>query len=282
MDFSEILEPLQKFFGVFFRWDIMQQAFPIVARAFPVSVLLGLFGFLLAIPLGLILAFMKMSKVKLLRWPTTAYIDVVRGTPLALQILILYFGMPLLPYYAQIMGPLQSIKFLGIDMTVFLRGIMILSLNSSAYLAEIFRAGIQSIPKGQMEAARSLGLNFPKAMAFVILPQTVKRILPTAMSEFILLFKDTALFAAVSVMEMTLAAKTIAGRSFNQSSYIIAAFFYLLITIPLGRFVSMLENKLAESEGTGGVSGKRPPRLRGMNSTHVVPHTESILDTQEG
>jgi polar amino acid transport system substrate-binding protein len=180
------------------------------------------------------------------------------------------------------MGPLQSVKFLGLDLTVYLRGLFILSFNSSAYLAEIFRAGIQSIPKGQMEAARSLGLTFPQAMGYVILPQTIKRVLPTMMSEFILLFKDTALFAAVSVMEMTLAAKTIAGRSFNQSSYVVAAVFYLVITIPLGRLVSMLENKLAESEGAGASNGKKPPRMRGIDSEHIVPHTESVFELQEG
>jgi len=267
---------------IFFNWDVMKQAFPVVAAAFPVSIVFGMGGFLLAIPFGLLLSFMKMAKSILVRWPATVYVDVVRGTPLALQILILYFGLPLLPIYSQIMGPLQGIEFLGINLTVYARCLFILSFNSSAYLCEIFRAGIQSIPKGQMEAARSLGLSLPKSMAYVILPQTIRRILPTMMSEFILLFKDTALLAAVSVMEMTLASKVIAGRLFNQSSYVIAACFYLLITIPLGRAVSWLENKLAESEGSGNAGGKRPPRLRGVNSTHVVPHTDRVFDTRKG
>ncbi|MCL2024968.1 MAG: amino acid ABC transporter permease [Coriobacteriia bacterium] len=227
----------------------MKQALPIVAAAFPVSLIFGFGGFLLAIPGGLTLAFMKMARYRLLRWPATVYVDVVRGTPLALQILILYFGLPFLPIYNVIAAPLSGIDVLGINATVYLRGLLILSLNSSAYLCEIFRAGIQSIPRGQMEAARSLGLSLPRSMAFVILPQTVRRILPTMMSEFILLFKDTALLASVAVMEMTLASKIIAGRVFNQSSYVVAACFYLLLTIPLGRLVSYMENRLAESEG---------------------------------
>ena len=269
---------------IFFNLDYMWQALPLVANAFPVSLILGAVGFLIAIFGGLTLAFMKMAKVKVLRWPATVYVDVVRGTPLALQILILYFGLPLLqPAYGIVMGPLKSIMFLGIDLTVYARAILILALNSSAYLCEIFRAGIQSIPKGQMEAARSLGLSLPKAMVFVILPQTIRRVLPTMMSEFILLFKDTALFAAVSVMEMTQVSKIFAGRTFNQSSYVVAAIFYLLLTIPLGRLVSWLENRLAASDGGGTPTpGKREPRLRGVLPDHVVPHVESVLAEQEG
>lgn len=263
---------------VFFNLDIMKQAFWVVLGAFPVSLIFGVTGFLLAIPGGLVLAFMKMAKTGIVRVVATIYVDIVRGTPLALQILILYFGLPLLPIYSTIMAPLKGIEFLGINLTVYARGLLILSLNSSAYLCEIFRAGIQSIPKGQMEAARSLGLTRPQAMLYVILPQTVRRILPTMMSEFILLFKDTALLASVSVMEMTLASKVIAGRLFNQSSYVIAACFYLVVTIPLGRVVSMLENKLAQSEGD---AGKRPPMLRGLDSEHVTAHVENVLHPEK-
>lgn len=264
---------------VFFNVDVMKQAFPVVMAAFPVSIILGVGGFLFAIPGGLTLAFAKMAKLKVFRWPATVYVDVVRGTPLALQILILYFGLPLLPFW-KFMAPLKGMELMGIDATVYFRGLFILSFNSSAYMCEIFRAGIQSIPKGQMEASRSLGMTLPQSMMYVILPQTVRRILPTLMSEFILLFKDTALLASVSVMEMTLASKVIAGRLFNQSAYVIAACFYLVMTIPLGRLVSMLENRLAAQEGGG--TGKRPPLVKdGIDSEHVVAHIENVLAEQE-
>jgi polar amino acid transport system substrate-binding protein len=235
----------------------------------------------MAIPGGLLLAFMKMAKTRWFRWPATLYVDIIRGTPLFLQILIVYFGLTLLPFYQTLIKEVAWVKqpfVLGIDYTVYFRAFFVLSLNSAAYMAEIFRAGIQSIPKGQMEAARSLGMTTPQAMTFVIIPQTVRRILPTLMSEFILLFKDTALLAAVGVAEMTLRSREFVASTFNQSAYMVAAAFYLLLTIPLGRLVGRLEDKLAETEGGGG--GKRPPTLDApaIDSEHVIPHHERVLD----
>lgn len=231
---------------------IMAGAFKVVATAFPVSVAFGVLGFVFAIPLGLALAFMKMGKTRLLRWPATVYVDVVRGTPLFLQMLLVFFALPLMPFYQSFLASNQWINEAGpltISYSYWFRGLLVLSLNSAAYMAEIFRAGIQSINKGQLEAAHSLGMTTPQAMAFVILPQTVRRILPTMMSEFILLFKDTALLSAVGVAEMLLRAREVAATKFNASSYLLAALFYLVLTIPLGRFVANLENRLAASEG---------------------------------
>lgn len=234
--------------------SMARRSFPIVARAFPVSVLIVLVAFAIAIPLGLTLAFMKMAKLAILRWIATIYVDVVRGTPLFLQILLVFFGIPLLPMWktlTQAIPWMNSAGLFGITNTLYVRAFLVLSLNSAAYMCEIFRAGIQSIPKGQTEAARSLGMTTPQAMTFVIIPQTVRRILPTLMSEFILLFKDTALLAAVGLAEMALRAKEISASTFNTTPFVLAAFFYLVVTIPLGRIVQRLENKLAESEGGG-------------------------------
>lgn len=269
---------------LFFSIEVMQRAFPIVLKAFPVSVTFGLGSFLIAIPAGLTLSFMKMSKSKFLRWPATVYVDVVRGTPLFLQIMLIFFGLPLTPMYQALITAFPGMKapiFFGIDASIMLRCFAVLSFNSSAYMCEIFRAGIQSIAKGQNEAARSLGMTIPQTMMYVVLPQTVRRILPTMMSEFILLFKDTALLAAVSVAEMTLRAKETAATTFNQSAYIVAALMYLVVTIPLGRFVSGLENRLAAQDGGG--SGKRPPRVgtAGIDSDHVVAHSERVIADQE-
>lgn len=240
---------------LYFSPKVMAEAFPVILKAFPVSLAFGVVAFVLAIPGGLLLAFMKMARSRWVRWPSTLYVDVVRGTPLFLQILIVYFGLPLMPFYQAIVGAnpwMQQDGPLGLTWTIWVRGLFVLSFNSAAYMAEIFRAGIQSIPKGQMEAARSLGMSTPLAMAYVIIPQTIRRILPTMMSEFILLFKDTALLAAVGVAEMALRAREVAATTYNASSYVLAAGFYLLVTIPLGRFVAQLEDRLAASEGGGG------------------------------
>jgi len=270
----------KKITHLFFSFRVISDSFPIILRAFPVSLTFGFVAFGLAIPGGLLLAFMKMAKMRWVRWPATIYVDVIRGTPLFLQILIVYFGLTLLPAYGSMIEANPWMKepfFLGLDFTLYLRGLTVLSLNSAAYLCEIFRAGIQSIPKGQMEAARSLGMTVPRAMAYVIIPQTIRRILPTMMSEFILLFKDTALLAAVGIAEMTLRAREVAASTLNQSAYVLAASFYLIVTIPLGRFVARLEDRLAEAEGGGG--GKRPPTVpSAIDSEHEIAHHERVID----
>lgn len=264
------------FMRVFFSPTVAAETFPLVLQGFPITLTLGFVGFALAIPLGLALAFMKMSRFAPLRWISTFYIDIIRGTPLLLQILIIYMGLPLLPAFQTAMEPFSDVSMLGVSFSAWFRAFLILSANSSAYLAEIFRAGIQSIPKGQMEAARSLGMKAPVAMAFVILPQTIRRILPTCMSEFILLLKDTALFAMVAMGEVMLQARIESARVFNMTPLTVAAIFYLIVTIPAGRIVARLENKLAEQdEGTAG-RGKRSPRLD-VASTHIVPHEENVL-----
>lgn len=233
---------------------VLGQAFPIILRAFPKSLVAVLVSFALAIPFGLALAFMKMAKLGWLRIPATIYVDFIRGTPIFLQILIVFFGLPLMPFWQAFVAVVPQINdpgLFGETNSMWLRVIIVLSFNSAAYMAEIFRAGIQSINKGQMEAARSLGMTTAKAMQFVVIPQTVRRILPTMMSEFILLFKDTSLFAAVGFGEMVMKAREVSSSTLNVSAYLLAAAFYLVITIPLGRVVQVMENRLARSEGGG-------------------------------
>lgn len=260
---------------LFLSPTIMMQAFPVILRAFPVSLFFGLGSFILGIPLGLALAFMKMARTRWARWPATAYVDVIRGTPLFLQILLVFFGLPLFPFWKSMIQAnpwMNQAAIFGISWSAYMRGFLILSLNCAAYLCEIFRAGIQSISRGQMEAARSLGMTTPQAMAFVIIPQTVRRILPTMMSEFILLFKDTALLAAVGITEMVLRAREVAAAKFNPSAYVLAAAFYLVVTIPLGRLVANLEERLAISEGRGG-----PPRPPVDTDSSIDPDSVAPL-----
>ena len=158
-----------------------------------------------------------------------------------------------------------------------------LALNSSAYQCEIFRAGIQSISKGQFEAARSLGMNAAQTMMFVIIPQTIRRVLPTMTSEFILLYKDTSLLAAVGVMEIVMYAKTIVASTGSITPYIVAAIFYLVLTIPLANLVGRLEARLAGND-TGAVKKQKKRAVkeakRALNPGVVEekleedPHTE--------
>ncbi|MGN0301387.1 MAG: amino acid ABC transporter permease, partial [Anaerotardibacter sp.] len=155
-------------------------------------------------------------------------VNVVRGTPLFLQIYIAFFGLPLA----------------GINVPNFPLGVAVLVLNSAAYQCEIFRAGIQSIPKGQSEAARSLGMTKLQTTFSIIIPQMVRRVIPTMTNEFILLYKDTSMLAAVGVMEIVMYAKSIVASTGSITPYIVAALFYLVITIPMANLVGVMERKL--------------------------------------
>ena len=222
-----------KFLRLFLNPTVLVTSFPVVLSGFFMAVGIVAVAFPVAIPIGLVLALMRMSKLAVLRGLATTYVNVVRGTPLFLQIYIAFFGLPLA----------------GISIPNFPLGVIVLCLNSAAYMCEIFRAGILSIPKGQFEAASSLGMRYSQTMLFVIFPQMVKRVVPTLTSEFILLYKDTSLLAAVGVMEVILYAKSIVATTGSITPYIVAACFYLVITIPLAKVAIILENKLALTDG---------------------------------
>lgn len=218
-----------KFLHLFFDPAIIVTTVPSVFWGWLLALALVAISFPLAIPLGLCWSFLRMAKNRFARALGSLYINVVRGTPLFLQIYIAFFGLPLL----------------GIQMDNFVLGVVVLVMNSSAYLAEIFRAGIQSINKGQFEASRSLGMNGAQTMVFVIIPQTFRRVIPTMTSEFILMYKDTSLLAAVGVMEIMMYSKTITAATGNVTPYIVAACFYLIVTIPLTRAINHMEERLA-------------------------------------
>lgn len=238
-----------QFFNIFLQPQMIVTSIPLLFTGWLLSIALVVVAFPFAILGGLLLAFMKMSKIWPVRFLANVYINVVRGTPLFLQIFIAFVGLPIA----------------GLRAPLFPTGVFVLALNSSAYLAEIFRAGIQSINKGQFEAASSLGMSYPQAMAYVIIPQTVKRVLPTMTSEFILLFKDTALLSAVGVFELMLYSNSLATRGGSLTPFMVAAVYYLIITIPLINWVSSLERRLAIAEGGAAASGNPPekPRRRG-------------------
>ena len=233
-----------QFFNIFLRPQVIVTSVPLLFLGWLISIALVLVAFPFAILGGLILAFAKMSKLWPVKFLANIYINVVRGTPLFLQIFIAFVGLPIA----------------GVRAPWFPTGVFVLALNSSAYLAEIFRAGIQSISKGQFEAASSLGMSYPQAMFYVIIPQTVKRVLPTMTSEFILLFKDTALLSAVGVFELMLYANSITTQTATLTPFMVAAVYYLIITVPLINWVASLERRLAVAEGGQAASGNPPGR----------------------
>ncbi|MDR2957674.1 MAG: amino acid ABC transporter permease [Coriobacteriales bacterium] len=221
------------FLRVFLNPSWVVASVPVLFLGWLRSLMLVGIGFPLAIPIGLGVSFLRMSRFPPFRVISSVWVNIIRGTPLFLQIYIAFFGLPLL----------------GIFIADYTKAVLVLAMNSSAYLAEIFRAGIQSINKGQFEAANSLGMNSYQTMFFVIIPQTVRRVLPTMTSEFILLYKDTSLLAAVGVMEQMNFAKSLVNTAGTMTPYMVAAGYYLLVTLPLIRVISILEKKLGASEG---------------------------------
>jgi len=229
-----------QFLGMFFKPQLLLTSFVSLFGGWLVCLAIVVIAYPFAIALGLCFAFMKISKHRLLRAIAIVYINILRGTPLFLQIYIMFFGLPMV----------------GININNNVLGVIVMAINSSAYLAEIFRAGIQSIPKGQYEAAASLGMNNMQTMLTIILPQTVRRVIPTATSDFITAYKDTSLLSSVGVMELMMFSKNLTTVSGNITPYMAAAIYYLIVTLPLIKVVTIVENRLALSE-TGG--GRRPP-----------------------
>lgn len=187
---------------------------------------------LISLPLGLILCFGRMSKNSIIRTIVTAYISIMRGTPLMLQLMVVYFG----PYF------LFGIRIsMGYSLIAVLIGF---SINYAAYFCEIYRGGIESIPIGQYEAAKILGYNKFQTFIRIILPQVIKRILPSVTNEVITLVKDTSLAFVVAVSEMFTIAKQIASAQTTMMPFLIAAVFYYVFNLIVALFMGWIEKKL--------------------------------------
>ena len=186
----------------------------------------------LALPLGLALALIRISNNRAASHAVNGYIWLMRGTPLMLQLLFVYYALPFLPV-------------VGIRLPDFPAAILAFTLNYAAYFAEIFRAGIQSIDRGQYEGARVLGFSYGQTMRRIVLPQVIKRILPPMSNETITLVKDTSLIYVLALNDLLRAARGIVQRDFTITPFIVAAGFYLLMTLVLTWFFQRLEKRHA-------------------------------------
>lgn len=192
---------------------------------------LGLFTItlLLSIPIGLLLALLRLSRIKFISFLVNAYIWLMRGTPLMLQIFFIYFALPML----------------GIRFDSFSTAVIAFTLNYAAYFAEIFRAGIQGVNKGQYEAAKTLGMSYSQTMWRIVLPQMVKKILPPLSNETITLIKDTSLVYVLALQDLMRIAYQLVKRDFDLSPFFIAAVFYLAMTLILTMLYQKLEKYYA-------------------------------------
>ncbi len=208
----------------------MSNMFPILLGATWTSLQLFFLALLFSLPLALVVALGRMSRMKVISYPVRVYLLIMRGTPLMLQLMVVYFG----PYYA--FGWSWSDRFVA--------AVVAYVINYAAYFAEIYRGGIESIPKGQYEAGKVLGFTRGQTFFRIILPQVVKRILPACGNEFMTLVKDTALAMTIAVTELMRQAGSIAAREFSIMPFLVAGLFYLIINTVVEQGFHLAEKKL--------------------------------------
>lgn len=194
------------------------------------TILISVMSVMLGSLLGVILSLMKISKNRVLNLISTAYVEFFRGTPLLVQVYIIFYGI-------------------NLDIPKFAAGVLALSLNSGAYVAEIIRGGIQSVDSGQMEAARSLGMNYTAAMRYIIIPQAIKNVLPALGNEFIVIVKESAIVSVIGIHEIMYNAQVIRGNTYEPfAPLFFAAILYFILTFSLSKGLSRLEGRLRLSD----------------------------------
>ena len=212
--------------------DYVLQILPHLIEGTGVTLQVFAITLVLSMPLGLVLALLRISRFGVVSGAVNGYIWLMRGTPLMLQMLFIYFALPFVPV-------------IGIRLPDFPAAIVAFVLNYAAYFAEIFRAGIQSIDRGQYEGARVLGLTYAQTMRRIVLPQVTKRILPPISNETITLVKDTSLIYVLAMNDLLRAARGIVQRDFSTTPFVVAAAFYLIMTLVLTYIFQRMEKKYA-------------------------------------
>ena len=209
--------------------QLVMSQMPYLLEGVWMTIRLTFFAVGVGIIIGTILGLARVSKNKIFGGIAKAYIEFFRGTPLLVQLFLLYFGLP----------------SLGIDMPNYLAAVIGLGLNSGAYVGEIVRSGINAINTGQMEAARSLGMNYSQAMKYVVLPQAIKQVIPPLGNEFIALLKDSSLVSVIAVRDLTRQGRLIISRTYRSFLFwVVVAILYFIMTFAMTRLVNYLERRL--------------------------------------
>lgn len=195
---------------------------------------LAFFTLLLGVVFGVLLALMRLSKNPFLKGISSSYIEFIRGTPLLVQLYIVYYGLP---------------QVTGMRFPSFVAGIIALTINSSAYIAEIIRAGILSVNAGQMEAVRSLGMSHTLAMRYIIIPQAFKNILPALGNEFIVVIKESAIVSIIGIYDIMYSGNIIRGNTYRPfEPLIVVAVIYFVITFTLSNLMGIAERRMRVSD----------------------------------
>jgi len=213
-------------------WELFIETMPGYKDAVIATVNITVLGLIIGMLIGLFFAFLKVNKLKVLNIIADIYITIIRGTPLVVQIFILYFGL---------------VHF--VDLGRFLSGGIALGVHNGAYIAEIFRGSIQSIDRGQAEASRSLGMSYPLTMRRIVLPQALRRAIPPLGNQFIIALKDSSLVAFIGFQDLFNRAQRIqSATGLAMESYIIVGIYYLLLVLVLSFIVNRIERRLSKSE----------------------------------
>ncbi|GAA0488753.1 hypothetical protein GCM10008986_13190 [Salinibacillus aidingensis] len=210
--------------------NIILEGLPTLLKGMGVTIEVTVISLILAMFIGLVLGIFSITKSKILRTISIVFVDIIRGTPLLVQILFIYFGLP---------------SVIDISLTAFAAGVIAITVNAAAYLVEIFRAGINSIDKGQMEAGRTIGFSYSQTMRLIILPQAVRRMIPAFVNQFIVSIKDTSLLSAIGLAELTLSGQSIYAANFHAFEILFAVgVLYFVIIYSLSLFSRWLERRL--------------------------------------
>ena len=212
-----------------FNVELMVNSFPLLLVGAGVTVEITLLSVMVGVVIGLFVGIARISSFRILRLLAAVYVDFFRGTPLLVQIFLIYFAIPVMT---------------GQRMDPFVAAISACGINSGAYVAEIFRAGIQSIDEGQMEAGRSLGMTWTQTMRYIIVPQAFRRVIPPLGNEFIALLKDSSLVSVIGFEELTRRGQLIIARTYGALEiWISVAIIYLAMTLTISQFVAYLERR---------------------------------------
>lgn len=215
---------------------IIQTYSSMLLQALGNTVLLTLLSLVFAMIIGMVFGLMNVSRSRIMNFIGTIYVDAVRGVPLIVLAYFIYFGIP---SGMQMLG-LKQFRFSALQ-----GGTIALAMNCGAYMAEIIRAGIESVDKGQMEASRSLGLTYGKSMRRVVLPQAIRTMIPSIINQFIITLKDTSILSVIGFRELTNMGKTIAGNTFkNLQTWAIVGLLYMIVIITLSKVSKRIERRL--------------------------------------
>ncbi len=217
---------------------ILQRYYPYFLDGVKNTLIIAAMSVVLGVVFGTLMAIMRMCRIKPLRWLAVAYIEFVRGTPLMVQLMFIFYGLPMVGI------EFPDVSFIP-NFSRFMAGIVAMSINSCAYVAEVIRSGIQSVDEGQMEAARSIGFKYGESMRLVILPQAVRNILPALGNEFVTVIKESSIVSVIGISDLMYGTNGVIALTYRSLPCLaIAAIMYFILTFISSRLIAKLEKRM--------------------------------------